>query len=419
LNGERTARRRLIAAEDGMAGTDKAWASGLSRRNAVRALAGFMAGSPLARSQQDPFHDHSRVPGLSEMVTAFDFEPVAYARMLRQNSDFMDHGADSEFTLRRNRQAFDWVELTPSGVAGGGPVNTEIDFFDSKMPFPIMVAPSSLQGQLHPDGELAMHVGTTAANCKMLVSNASSNPIEKIGAAAKGPMWFQLYPKENLDSDREALEAAQAAGCTGVVVTVDVQAVSYERDLHDRHLLNSGAVTRRGGRGPARTASTRKPNPYGVSESRMWYEWKFFEQIRPMIKGPMLAKGILTPEDARLSIEHGCDGVYVSNHGGRSLDYAPSTLEVLPGIVDAVGGRVPVIFDSGVRRGADVLKALALGAKAVCLGRAPRWGLAAYGPEGVQRVIEIVHAELVQAMAYTGRTSIESINRSIVKTDFS
>ena len=150
----------------------------------------------------------------------------------------------------------------------------------------------------------------------------------------------------------------------------------------------------------------------------MWFEWKLFDQIRPFIKGPMLAKGILTPEDAKLCIEHGCDGVYVSNHGGRSLDYAPATLEVLPAIVDAVGGRVPVIFDSGIRRGADVLKALALGAKAVCLGRAPRWGLAAYGAPGVQRVLEILHAELVQAMAYTGRTSIESINRTIVRTDF-
>ena len=193
-----------------------------------------------------------------------------------------------------------------------------------------------------------------------------------------------------------------------------MQAVSYERDLHDRHLIGSGTGTLRA---PGR-ASARAGNPYGVSEGRMWFEWKLFDQIRPFIKGPMLAKGILTPEDARICIDHGCDGVYVSNHGGRSLDYAPSTLEVLPAIVDAVAGRVPVIFDSGVRRGADVLKALALGAKVVCLGRVPRWGLAAYGPPGVQKIIEIVHAELVQAMAYTGRTSIESINRSIVRTDF-
>jgi 4-hydroxymandelate oxidase len=393
---------------------EQAWAGSVSRRNAFRALAGFIAGSPLLRSQQDPFHDHSRVPSLDEMVTTFDFEPVAYAKMLRQNYDFMGHGADSEFTLRRNRQAFDWVELIPRGVADGASISTETDFFGSKMPFPIMIAPSSLQGQLHPDGEMAMHLGATPVNAKMLVSNASTFPIAKIGDAAKGPLWFQLYPKEDPDANRAALEAAQAAGCTGVVVTVDVQAVSYERDLHDRHLSLASALPARRSGG----TSTATGNPYGVPEGRMWFEWKLFDQIRPIIKGPMLAKGILTPEDARICIEHGCDGVYVSNHGGRSLDYAPSTLEVLPGIVEAVGGRVPVIFDSGVRRGSDILKALALGAKAVCIGRPTRWGLAAYGAPGVQKVIEILHAELVQAMAFTGRTSIESINRTMVRTDF-
>jgi 4-hydroxymandelate oxidase len=396
---------------------EQTWLANRSRRDAFRSLAGFLAGSPLLRAQQDPFRDHSRVAGIEEMVTAFDFEPVAYAKLLREPYDFMAHGADSEFTLRRNREAYDWVELIARGVTDATPIRTDIEFFGSKMPFPIMVAPSSGQGNMHPEGEMAMHVGATAIDAKMIVSNASSFPIDKIGAAAKGPLWFQLYPKETLDANRETLEAAQTAGCTGVVVTIDVQAVSYERDLHDRRLSTAPIRTGRRGRAAA-TGERRTPNPYGVPEGRMWFEWKLFDQIRPFIKGPMLAKGILTPEDARLCIEHGCDGVYVSNHGGRSLDYAPSTLEVLPGIVDAVGGKVPVIFDSGIRRGADVLKALALGAKAVCLGRAPRWGLAAYGAPGVQRILEIVHAELVQAMAYTGRTSIESINRTIVRTDF-
>jgi len=133
----------------------------------------------------------------------------------------------------------------------------------------------------------------------------------------------------------------------------------------------------------------------------------------------MLAKGILTAEDAKLCLEHGLDGVYVSNHGGRSIDYGPATLEVLPEIADAVAGRVPVLFDSGIRRGSDILKALGLGATAVCVGRVPRWGLAAYGPLGVQRVLEILQAELVQAMAATGRPTLASINRSLVRTDFS
>jgi 4-hydroxymandelate oxidase len=398
---------------------EQTWMASRTRRDAFRALAGFFAGSPLLRAQQDPFRDHSRIPGIEEMVTAFDFEPVAYAKILREPYDFMAHGADSEFTLRRNREAYDWVELVARGVTDAAPINTGIELFGTKMPFPIMVAPSSGQGNMHPNGEMEMHIGATALNAKMIVSNASTFPIDKIGAAAKGPLWFQLYPKQELDANRDAIEAAQAAGCAGVAVTVDVQAPSWERDLHDRRLVPSRGGGGRGRGGPrVATGPQRTPNPYGVSEGRMWFEWKLFDQIRPFIKGPMLAKGILTPEDAKLCIEHGCDGVYVSNHGGRSLDYAPATLEVLPAIVDAVGGRVPIIFDSGIRRGADVLKALALGAKAVCLGRATRWGLAAYGAPGVQRVLEILQAELVQAMAYTGRSSIESINRSIVRTDF-
>ncbi len=139
--------------------------------------------------------------------------------------------------------------------------------------------------------------------------------------------------------------------------------------------------------------------------------------IRPMVKTPLIAKGVITAEDARLCLEHGVDGIYVSNHGGRSLDYEPSTLEVLPEIVAAVGGKVPILFDSGVRRGADALKALALGANAVCLGRVPRWGLAAYGAPGVQKILEIVQAELVQAMAYVGRPDLASIDKTVVRAD--
>jgi isopentenyl diphosphate isomerase/L-lactate dehydrogenase-like FMN-dependent dehydrogenase len=200
----------------------------------------------------------------------------------------------------------------------------------------------------------------------------------------------------------------QAAGAKAVVVTIDQQADVHERALHDRHLGGRGAPPRR----------TPPKNPYRVAENRLFYHWRILDEIRPMVKVPLLAKGILTAEDAKLCLEHGLDGVYVSNHGGRSLDYSPATLEVLPEIVDAVGGKVPILFDSGVRRGADALKALALGAKAVCLGRVPRWGLGSYGAPGVQRILEILQAELTYAMAYTGRSSMASINRTLVRTDF-
>lgn len=388
---------------------ERLWSYSLNRRAAFRAFAAFIAGSPLVRSQQDPFRDHSRIPGLTELVTAFDFEPVAYAKLPRYNYDYMAYGTDSEFTLRRNREAYDWVKLVPDRVSDPSPVNTATEVLGTKMAFPIMVSPTAGHAMLHPDGEIATYQGTTAASgTPFIVSNVSSVPFDKIANTSSGPLWFQIYPKPEAEENRALLDKVQEAGARAVVVTIDQQADVHERILHDRNLA-------------VRPTSTRRAAPlsrYRVSESRLFYTWQYLDMIRPMVKVPLLAKGIISPEDAKLGVEHGLDGVYVSNHGGRSLDYGAATLEVLPEIVDAVGSKVPIIFDSGIRRGADALKALALGAKAVCLGRVPRWGLGAYGAPGVQRILEIVQRELVEAMAYTGRPTLASIDRKLVRTDF-
>jgi 4-hydroxymandelate oxidase len=354
---------------------------------------------------------------MNELLTAFDFEAVMFAKQPREAYDYRAYGSEGEFTLRRNRDAFDWAELVPKRVSAG-PVETATEVFGTKMAFPILVSPTAGHGEIHPEGEPATHKGAAAAsNTPMILSNNTSFPFDKVAAAAPSPMWVQLYPKQQLDANRVYLESAQAAGAKAVVVTVDQQAPYYERTMHDRNL----AAGRSGLRGGAGRGGGRAPvtgNAYRVGDNRLWYEWKFFDEIRPFVKVPMIAKGIITPEDAKLCLEHGCDGVYVSNHGGRSLDGGPSTLEVLSEIVDAVAGKVPVLFDSGVRRGADVLKALALGASAVCLGRVPLWGLGSYGAPGVQKVLEIVQAELVQAMQYTGRTNLASINRKMLLTNF-
>jgi 4-hydroxymandelate oxidase len=380
-----------------------------SRRQALRALAGFLAGSPVLRSQTDPARENSRVPGFAELTTTYDFEAVAYARLPRAAYDYPMSTTDSGFTKRRNREAFDWVELVPRRLTAARTPLTATKILGAEMKFPLLVSPTAGHGQFHPDGEMATHRGAEAANAAMIVSNNSSFPIDKIGAAAASPFWFQLYPKQELDANRRALDAAQTAGCRAVVVTIDQQAPFSEITAHDENL--SGQTTRR-------TSRRQPPNPYRVEDSRLWYEWKFFDEIRPFVKVPLLAKGILTPEDAKLCLDHGLDGVYVSNHGGRSLDYAPSSLEVLPEIVDAVRGRVPVLLDSGIRRGSDILKALALGASAVCVGRVPLWGLGAFGPAGVQKVLEILQAELVQAMIDTGLPTLASIDRTQVRTNF-
>ena len=388
----------------------------VSRRTVFRGLAGFLAGSPLLRSQQDPFHDHSRVPALGEMLNAFDFEPVACAKVIRQSWDFLSWGVDGEWTMRRNREAFDWVELVPRGIAGSAPVQTASNFLGFELPFPILISPTARHVLFHPDAEAATHVGATAAsNTPLIVSNNASFPVEKIAAAATGPWWFQLYAQPGPDYNRQTLDKAQTLGCRAIVVTVDQQATVYERQTHDAH-LNMGAPD---SLVPTIIGAPReRGNPYHVSDGRLWYEWSMLDDIRKIAKVPMLVKGIATGEDARLCLEHGVDAIFVSNHGGRSLDYGPSTLEVLPEIADAVQGKIPILFDSGIRRGSDILKALALGASAVSLGRVPLWGLGAYGAQGVQKVLEILQAELVQAMAATGRPTLASIDRTLVRTEF-
>ena len=407
--------------EGTMSTVEQRWRSSLSRRAALRHLAGFLAASPLALAQQDPFRDHSRVPAMNELLTAFDFEPVAYAKVPRDVYDYTAHGDGSEFTARRNREAFDWVTLAPRGVVNVKSVQTATDILGTKMEFPILLAPTATQQQLHPSGESGVYQGATAAaNTPMIVSNNSSLPIGKIAGSGKAPLWYQLYPREEFDQNLQIVEEAQAAGCKAIVATVDQTASYYERAQHNRHLAAPGGRGRgaavAGGRNAVRQTAPR--NPYRVNDGRLWYHWGFIEKLRPTLKVPLLAKGILTAEDAKLCVEHGLDGVVVSNHGGRSMDYGPSTLEVLAEVVDAVEGRIPVLIDGGVRRGTDVLKALALGAKGVCLGRVPRWGLAAYGPAGAQRIIEILQGELLLAMAHTGRASLATVDRSLVRTDF-
>lgn len=393
---------------------ERRWRRSPSRRDALMSLAALMAGSPLVAAQRDPRPrgDHRRVPGFAEMSSVFDFEPVFHGNVPQTVYDYTAHGADSEFTIRRNRDAFDWVDVVPRAPIDATTVDTRTTVLGLSLDFPLFVAPTALQVALHPEGEVGMRQAATTTKTPFIISNNSSQPAEKIATSSSGPVWFQFYPRRSLDESRAMLDRVQGAGCQAIVVTVDQQATFYERTQHLRNLGGSPRTP------PARPATGGPRNPYRVPEGRLWYEWRYLEQIRPFIAGPLLVKGILTAEDARLCLEHGAQGIIVSNHGGRSLDYGPSTLEVLPEIVAAVGGRVPVLVDSGFRRGADVMKALALGASAVCLGRATRWGLGAFGPPGAQRVIEMVQAELVAAMAAAGRRSIADLDRTAVRARF-
>ena len=409
-----------------MADIGRSWLTNPSRRTAVARLAGLMAGSPIAAAvaQPDPrpLSEHHRALSLAEMQTSFDFEPVFFGNVLLPIYDYTAHGDGSEFTLRRNRQAFDWVDIVPSRPAvPASQVDLSSELLGVKMKFPIIVAPTAAMVPLHPEGEIGMFkAATTASNTLMILSINTSTPYAKVAPAEPGgTLWGQFYPLENLAATQRSMDTYQNAGCNGIIVTIDQQASYYERTQQDRNF--GGRVAGTGGRGAGGGAGNAAPAGsarYRLNGFRLWYTWQYIDDVRKMIKGPLVIKGILDPEDAKLAIEHGADAIIVSNHGGRSMDYGPSSLEVLPEIVAAVNGRIPIIFDSGIRRGADIFKALALGAHSVMIGRTTRWGLAAFGSAGAQRLIEMLQQELVQVAASAGCAKLSDIDKTTVRASF-
>jgi 4-hydroxymandelate oxidase len=422
------------------------WRFSLGRRKALASFAGLFAASPLLKAQIDPHSliGHRRVPRLEDLVDAFDFEAICYRNIVLERYDYMAHGDGSEWNLRRNRQAFDWVDIVQGKAIDPSTVDMSSTILGVPMAFPIFTAPTSGQGQMHPDGEIGMYRGATAANVLAAFASGTTVPLQKVAAAATGPRWQQFYPIPDLGASAKSLQTYQDLGAKAIIITVDQQASVYERDLHDRHLggvVQTGGGGRGGGGGnaaaaaaaaalasggPIPTAGTGEPgvgkfpqfSKYRVSNRRLWYNWDYIDEVRKFIKVPVIIKGIVTAEDAEICVKEGVDAIIVSNHGGRSMDYGPSTLEVLPEIVAVVNKKCPVMIDSGFRRGSDVFKALALGADAVSLGRATRWGLGAYGADGVRRLLEIIQAELVHAAAYAGRATLKSIDRTAVKTNF-
>ena len=409
-----------------MSDIEQSWLTNPARRMAMARLAGLMAASPIAAAVAEtdprPLSEHRRALSLAEMQTSFDFEPVFFGNVLLPVYDYTAHGDGSEFTLRRNRQAFDWVDIMPSRPpVPAAQVDLSSEVLGVKMKFPIIVAPTAAMIPLHPDGEIGMFKAATAAsNTLMMLSVNTSTPHAKVVPAAPGgTLWAQFYPLENLANTQRSMDTFQNAGCNGIIVTIDQQASYYERTQQDRNF--GGRVGGGGGRGAgaAGAAATQAGSArYRLNGFRLWYTWQYIDEVRKMVKGPLILKGILDPEDAKLAIEHGADAIIVSNHGGRSMDYGPSSLEVLPEIVAAVNGRIPVLFDSGIRRGADIFKALALGANAVMIGRTTRWGLAAFGAAGAQRLIEILQQELVQVAGRCGCAKLSDINKAAVKAHF-
>jgi len=345
----------------------------------------------------------------SSLVCLADFEPLAKERLSHYAYEYIAGGAADELTMKWNREALDQMRLRPKALVDVEKVDTRVTLFGQEMPHPILLAPTARHRIAHPEGEVATARGAGAAGATFVVSSLSTRRLQDIAPAAKAPLWFQLYDlrKERRDFVGDVVREAEHAGCRAFVVTVDVP-VDGPRNRIQRLGFQPQAELE--------TPYYQKPKPRGALDfpGMGSFTWDAVEWLLSFTRLPVLLKGIMTPEDAELAVHVGAAGIIVSNHGGRCLDTLPASIHALPSVIERVEDRVPVLMDSGIRRGTDVLKALALGAKAVLIGRPYVYGLAVNGADGVAKVVNILQEELQMAMALTGRPNIPSIDRSVL-----
>jgi 4-hydroxymandelate oxidase len=346
---------------------------------------------------------------LDDIVSLPDMEQAAKKVMSHMAYEFVASGAGDEHTLRWNIEAYTKMRLRPRILQDVARTNTEVSLFGRTLPSPILLAPTAYHRLYHADGELGTSRGAGAAGAPYVVSTNTTTPIEDIARVAKAPLWFQLYIQTDRGFTKEVVQRAEAAGCEALCLTVDAPTGGpRNRQQKAKFKLPPNLSTPY-----MRDRNTgRRTDLLGDRPSTE--TWKDVEWLRSFSKVPLLLKGVMTGNDARRGLATGADGIVVSNHGGRDLDGLPATIDALPEVVTAVGGKVPVLVDGGIRRGADVVKALALGATAVQIGRPYLYGLAVGGADGVTRVVSLLNRELRMAMMLLGRPTIASIDRSIL-----
>ena len=349
----------------------------------------------------------SRIP--PEVVSVEDYEELARQRVTERSWAYVSGGSGDEVTLRENRLAFDRWKILPRLLVDFPAASTRIEMFGRYFAHPLFVAPTAFHQLMHPDGEMATVLGAAAMETGMVVSTQAGIRLEEIASGAKTPLWFQLYIQPDRDFTLGLVRRAEAAGYEALVVTVDAP-LNGLRNREQR-----AGFTLPEGISPVNLEGMKRLTPsekiFGGELLASCPTWKDLEWLAAHTKLPVILKGVLDPADARKALSHGVAGLVVSNHGGRTLDGVPTAMDVLPAIVDAVGGEVPVLMDGGIRRGTDVFKALALGASAVMVGRPVLYGLAAAGPVGVAHVLKILRTELEMAMVLAGRPTISEINR--------
>jgi isopentenyl diphosphate isomerase/L-lactate dehydrogenase-like FMN-dependent dehydrogenase len=376
----------------------------------------YLAGSPLlALPQDEPISD------AAEALNVFDFHDVAKRVLPKAHYGYMATGVDDDRTLHANSEAFQRYQLRMRRLIDTRKVDTSIDLMGTRWETPIFLSPVGSQRAFHADGEIAVARAARAKGHLQVLSTNTTSSVEEVSEARGVPVWYQLYPTEDWTITRSLLKRAEATGCPVVALTVDLyggsnrETIERFRRLDDRdcdvcHERDGGYA------GYIRN----KPMFEGLdisgakSNSPADLTWDFVDRLKDATSMKLFVKGIVTGEDAALAIEHGVEGLVISNHGGRAEESGRSTIECLPEVANAAGGRIPVLIDGGFRRGTDVFKALALGADAVGIGRPYLWGLAAFGQAGVEAVLTILRRELEMVMRQAGTTTVGQIGREYV-----
>jgi len=354
------------------------------------------------------------------LLNVLDYEELARKKLSQPFFDYIAGGADDEVTLRRNREAFERIELKPRALVDVSVIDLSTNVLGQRVEMPVLLAPVAVQRLAHPEGELATARAAATAGTIMTLSTMASASIEEVAAASDGPKWFQLYVHRDREVSKRMVQRSEVAGYKAICLTVDVPRLGRrERDFRNRLEYPPG-VAHRNYIGEVELP----PLEVGAGESELSASadvlidpsltWDAIDWLRSFTSLPIILKGIMTADDARLALDHAASAIVVSNHGGRQLDGAPATIAVLPEVVAAIEGRCEVLLDSGIRRGTDVLKALALGANAVLVGRAYIWGLAVSGEAGVTQVLSMLRNELELAMALCGCRSVAEVSPEVV-----
>jgi 4-hydroxymandelate oxidase len=379
-----------------------------TRRNILQSM-GALAGASIIPITSEGKPQPGNTPDdLKEIINLFDFEKAAQGKMSKMAYEFVASGAADEFTVKWNREALDKLKIQTEVLNDVARLDTKVTLFGKEMPYPIMIAPTAFHKLMHPEGEIATARGAAAAAATYVVSSFTTTPIEEIAKVATHPLWFQLYVVDDRAFVKDLVQKVEAQGCRALCITVDTpvsgvrnrqQKANFKLpdDLQPPYMID--------------TAFAAKGEALKFKKSLTWTD---IEWLKSLTKLPVLLKGILNPNDAEKAIQIGCSGIIVSNHSGRNLDTVPATIEVLPSIARKVNKRIPVLMDGGIRRGTDVLKAMALGANAVLVGKPVCFGLACGGSEGVAKVMTILQKEFEFAMALSGRSSIKSIDQSLI-----